>query len=331
MSQGRRLFLSSCLLSSLFAGACETNETATEAAPIVGVLELPLVHRNTGVAPPGAAQVEISPSEIRVNGETALALENGKVPAGEANGYLLPKLQAKLSGKSGMAITAHATIPYATLARVIQTGQEAGARELAFQVRKPNTTKDVGWLVLRQNHTTTTAEDGKFAASDLLPWSAFTKVWEEALSGCQASSRADCGYGPVAKAEGGQLDMMLRVRGSGMAIRMRQTGAPEAEATPAAKPKRVEMLDGLKAAPAAAKEAAPEATTEHVFTLRSDQATAVPSPISEILKPVCGSTTCPVVFEAETISSTIHVLSLLGAAFPDGTPEPKIAWVLPPQ
>lgn len=329
MSLGR-LFLSTCLVSSSLLAGCGEQEPAKETGPIVGVLELPLVHRNAGVAPPGAAKVEISPSEIRVEGETALALEQGKVPPAEASDYLLPKLQAKLAGKSGLAITAHATIPYATLARVIQTAQSAGAKELAFQVRKPGTTKDTGWLTVRQNQTTESAEDGKFAASDQLPWDAFAKAWEESLAACQASSRADCGYSPVAKAVGGQLDMMLRVRGSGMAIRMRQTGAPEVAPKPAAKPKRAEMLDGLKAAAAAPKEEA-EPTAEHVFTLRSDQATAVPSPISGIVQPVCGSVTCAVVLEAETISSTLHVLSLLGAAFPDGTPEPKVSWVLPPR
>ena len=238
-----------------------------------------------------------------------LTLQNGKVPPAEAVGYVLPKLKAKLAGKGGLAITAHATIPYATLARVIHTGFDSGAKELAFQVRKPNTTKDTGWLTIRESHFTDTPEDGKFAAGQLLPWGSFAKVWEESLSGCQESGRADCGYSPVAKAEGGELDMMLRVRGSGIAVRMRQAGVPEAAAAPAEKPKkaRAEMLDGIKAAPAA-EEKPPEPATEHVFTLRADQATAVPSPISGITKPVCGSVTCPIVLDAEGISSTIHVL-----------------------
>jgi hypothetical protein len=296
----------------------------------VGVLELPIVQRNAGNPVATAARIEISPSELRVDGEPVLTLTNGKIPPAEAVGYILPKLKAKLTGKGGLAITAHATIPYATLARVIQTGLDSGAKELAFQVRKPNTTKDTGWLTIRESHFTDTPESGKFAQGELLPWGSFAKVWEESINGCQASGRADCGYTPMAKAEGGQLDMMLRVRGSGIALRMRQEGVPEA-APEAEKPKkaRAEMLDGIKAAPVA-EEKPPEPSTEHVFTLRADQATAVPSPISGITKPVCGSVTCPIVLDAEGISSTIHVLSLLGAAFPDGTPEPKVAWVLPP-
>ncbi len=331
MLQGRPLLLSACLLGTLGSFGCsESAETKTEAAPIVGVLELPIVQRTGGNPVATAARIELSPSELRMDGEPVLALQNGKLPPGEAVDYIIPKLKVKLSGKGGLAITAHATIPYATLARVIRTGLESGAKELAFQVRKPNTTKDTGWLTIRESHFTDTPENGKFAAGELLSWDAFAKVWEESIRGCQESGRADCGYGPVTKAAGGQLDMMLRVRGSGIAVRMRQEGGPEAAAQ-ADKPKkaRAEMLDGIKAAPAA-EEKEPDPSTEHVFTLRADQATTVPSPVSGITKPVCGSVTCPVVLDAEGISSTIHVLSLLGAAFPDGTPEPKVAWVLPP-
>jgi hypothetical protein len=310
--------------------ACSTEEPKVEAAPALGVLELPLAHRNADSAPAGAVRVEVTPSEIRVEGESVLKLENGKIPAAEVSGYELPKLKAKLTGKSALAISTHAATPYATLARVMQTGYAAGAREFAFQVRKPNTTKDTGWLVVKQNHFTESAESGKFEESDLVSWDSFTKVWDESLNACQSSSRGDCGYAPMAKAEGGKLDMMLRVRGSGLAVRMRQTGVPEAAEKPAEKPKpKVEMLEGVKGA-APAEETPPEPSTEHVFTLRADQATITPSPISGITKPVCGSQTCPVVFDAEGISMTVHVLSLLGAAFPDGTPAPKVAWVLPP-
>jgi hypothetical protein len=316
------------LAASLACAACsEGEEIKADAVPIVGVLELPLAHRNSGSAPASAARVEVSPSELRVDGEPVFALENGKVPAAEASGHELPKLKAKLGGKGALAISAHATIPYATLARVMHTGAQAGAREFAFQVRKPSAPKEAGWLTIRQNQFTDTAEDGKFSEAELLAWDEFVKGWDESLSACQGSSRADCGYAPMAKAQGGKLDMLLRVRGAGLALRMRQTGAPEQPKTE--KPKRkVEMLDGIKAAAAQPAEE-PEPSTEHVFTLRADQATAVPSPISGITQPVCGSRTCPAVFEADGISMTVHVLSLLGAAFPDGTPEPKVSWVLP--
>jgi hypothetical protein len=302
------------------------------------VLELPISFRHAGTEPADAARIEIGTSEIRVGGETALALENGKIPAAERDGDILPKLKAKLAGKNVLAISVFAASPYGTLARVINTGFAAGARSLAFKVRKPGSNSEVGWMTLNQSHFTPTSEDGKFGDA-LLPWEKFTAVWEESLGACQAGIRGgDCGYRPMGKAEGGKLDMMLRVRGAGLALRCRQTGAPP-KPEPVAKPP-AELMDGVKnkkridaaaAAAAVAAAAQAEVSTEHVFSMRAEQATELPSsPISDIVKPICGSVSCPVVLDSEGISMSGTVLSLIGAAFPDNTPEPNLAWVMPP-
>jgi hypothetical protein len=196
-------------------------------------------------------------------------------------------------------------------------------------VRKPNSNTDTGWLVIKQNHFIESAEDGKFQESELPAWDMFTKVWEDAVDACQSSQRGDCGYKPVAKAAGGKLDLMLRARGTGLALRFRQTGVPTPAPGEPPKPakKAVEMLDGIKAAPVA-EEVPPEPSTEHIFTLRADQATVTPSPVSAIMKTACGAQACPAVVDAEPLGMSGRVLSLIGAAYPDGTSEPKLAWVL---
>jgi hypothetical protein len=329
----RPVLLGFCVFFGLAWGACDKNEIKSDGKPIVGVLELPIAHRSGAPEPGDAARIEIGAGEIRVAGEPVLTLENGKVPASERNGYLLPKLKDKLAGKRVLAISVYAASPYATLARVIHTGFEAGARELAFRVRKPGTSTDTGWMVLHNVHFTPSAEDGGFGEANLLPWEKFTAHWEDSLSACKAGVRSgDCGYSPLGKALGGKLDMMVRVRGTGVALRFRQTGAPPQPEKEKPKKPKVEMLEGIKGAPAAAAEPEePEPATEHVFTLRADQAAEVNSPISDITKPVCGSVSCPAVVDAEGISMSGTVLSLIGAAFPEGTPEPKLAFVLPPQ
>jgi len=323
------------------------DEVKPDMTPRLGTLELPTSHRTSDAEPTDAARVEITPAALFVDGEQVLALENAKIPVAERSGYDLPKLKAKLGGKRVAALSVYAAVPYATLARVMHTALSAGVHELAFKVRKPNSTSQTGWLIIKKSHFVKSPESGEFEAGELVPWDVFGKAWDESLAACQMSSRSDCGYKPMAKAEGGQLDMMLRVRGSGLALRFRQAGVekPVADAGTDAgkeagklaakgkdkkKKKRTEMLDGIKAAPVA-EEVPPEPSTEHVFTLRTDQATADPSPISGIVKPVCSGITCPVVLDAEGISMSIHVLSLLGAAFPDGTTSPTVAWVLPPK
>jgi len=330
------------------AVACESkDEVKPDLTPRLGLLELPSSHRVGDPEPTDATRVEITPSEVVVDGETALPLENGKVPAAERADYDLPKLKAKLGGKKALAISVYAAVPYATLARAMHSAVGAGVNELSFKVRKPNDNKKSGWLTIRNSSFIAKPDEAKFEASQLLPWDSFTKVWDESLDACQTSSKGDCGYKPMAKAEGGKLDLMLRVRGSGYALRFRQAGAPPAvdagvadagdKSASAKKPKakgkkkKAEMLDGIKAAPEAAEETPPEPSTEHVFTLRTDQATIDPSPISGITKPVCGAVSCPVVMDVEGISMSSQVVSLLGAAFPDGTPAPLIEWVLPPK
>lgn len=344
-----------CLVSSLslslLGAGCSTEEVKPEATPIVGTLELPIAHRNSDTEPGDAARIEIGTSEIRVAGETVLKLESGKIPAADRPGDVLPKLKEKLAGKKVLALTVYAASPYSTLARVINTGFEAGIHELAFRVRKPGSNTETGWLRLHGGHFVKSADDGQFGDA-LLPWDKFANVWEESLDACNAGSRGgDCGYKPMAKATGGKLDMMLRVRGSGLALRFRQTGAPapvdagvpDAAATAEAKPSKAkkgkkkpkaEMLDGIKGGGGgeAVEEAPPEPATEQVFSLRAEQAAEVPSsPISDIVKPICGSVSCPAVLESEGISMSGTVISFIAAAFPNGTPEPKLAWVLPKQ
>lgn len=329
--------------------ACGKEEVKPDLTPRVGVLELATAHRIGDSAPAGPAHIEIAPKELVVDGETLIPLENGKIPAAEKSGYELPKLKGKLGGKQSLELSVYAAVPYATLARVMYTASQAGIGEVAFKVRKPNSTNQVGWMVMKQNHFIKSPDQSEFQESELLPWDKFTAVWDESLMSCQsAGPKADCGYEPQAKASGGKLDMMLRVRGSGYALRFRQAGAPEvADAgVPDAggdkkadkgkdkkkkKKHKAELLDGIKGAPEAPEETPPEPSHEHVFTLRTDQATVDPSPISGIVKPLCSAIVCPIVLDVEGISMSGQIFGLLGAAFPDGTTAPKIAWVLPPK
>ena len=342
----RRVALAAC---ALIACACGKEEGKPDTAARLGVLELPIAHRTEDAPPGNAAQLEITPGALLVEGEEVLPLDKGKLPASELAGYDIGKLKRTLAGKPALAISVYSATPYATLARVVHSALSAGIEGLTFKVRRPNATSKTGWLTIPRSHFTEAADDGKFAEADLLPWDSFGGAWEESLAACQVSAKADCGYRPISKAQGGKLDMLLRVRGSGIALRFRQAGAAP-QATVGAglheqvaragsrklddKPKRrkrAELLDGVSGSAARDPEAPPEPSTEHVFTLRGDQATADPSPVTGIVRPVCGGVSCPVVLDAEGISMSGQVLGLLGAAFPDGSPAPRVAWVLPPK
>lgn len=321
-----------CVACSGMSGfGCGAEEAKPNLPAVLATIELPIAHRTANAAPSEATQVELGTSELRIEGGRELKLTNGRVPAGEIRDHVLANFKAKLGAKRVVAISAHAAVPYATLALVIHTALTSGAKELAFKVRKPGSNTDTGWLFVRDNRFARSAEQAVFAAAELPTWDSFARVWEDAVDACQQiSQRGDCGYKPVLKAAGGQLDLMLRARGTGLALRFRQTGAPEPATQPKTARQAAEMLDGVKAPPQA-REAPPEPSTEHVFTLRADQATVTPSPISSVMKLACGSQTCPAVVDAESGSMSGRVIALIGAAFPDGSADPKLAWVLPSQ
>jgi hypothetical protein len=315
---------------ALLLAACSESKKEVDTKPIVGVLELPFSHRFGASEPVGAARVEIAPGEVRVDGETVITLDAGKVKAEDRAGYVVPKLKDKLSGKSALALNVHAAVPYATLARVVDTANEAGVKTLVFHVRKPGTTTEAGWMSLGMNRFTQSAEQGGFPESELVAFDSFAAHWEDSIDACSVVQNGDCGYRPMAKAQGGKLDMLLRVRGAGLSVRFRQTGAPPKPAeAPKPKAELIEGIKGPKGGAAPAEEAPPEPSTEHVFSLRSDAASASPSPISGIAAPVCAKTSCPAVVDGDPLSMSGTVLSLIGAAFPDGSPEPRLSWVLP--
>ena len=257
-----------------------------------------------------------------------LALENGKVPAAERSGYVLPKLKAKLAGKRVLAISVYAASPYATLARVIHTGFEAGARELAFKVRKPGTTTDTGWMVLHDEPLHAQRRGRQVSARRrCCPGRSSRREWEESLSACQAGVRGgDCGYARSARPPGGKLDMMLRVRGRAWRC---ASARPARRRQPRSRKKpKAEMLEGIKgearrrsrrrgARGARARDRA------RVHAARRSGRRGAELAGQRHHKPVCGSVSCPAVVDAEGISMSGTVLSLIGAAFPDGTPEPN--------
>jgi len=325
------------LLCGLSLAGCEgEGDGADEKPPLVGLLELPLSHRNTDKEPSSATRVEIGPGEIRVGSETALTLQGGKVADTDRQGNLLPALKTKLSASPtrALALVVHGATPYATLARVIHTGFESGARELYFQVRKPAATTEAGWMRLSKVRMTDRTDPPVFEPSEMPSWEQFTDAWAEARAGCKEDPAGDCGYVPSVKAKGGKLDMLLRSRGVGISVRFRQF-LPEAEATAQAEQEKQEkaakgpeMLDGI-AAPAPKAEEQEDPSTEATFNMRAEQAAQPESPFSAIVQPVCGQEECAAIVESEGISLTARVIALIGAAFPDGTPEPALALSAP--
>lgn len=311
--------------------ACDDDEEAKKAEetkPILGVMELAISHRTDG-SQPGGAHIEISPTKLRVDGEEVAALANGKLAEGDAS-----KLDAALQKAShqAAALEMHAQTPYATLVAVLDALDGASVSGVAFKSRDPESPSETGWTHVRGFELVDSLpEDTLVEQSSVSPrsWDEFTKVWETAQQGCRSAMSGSCAYKPKNVAEGGDLRIKLEAKGHAMNVVYQRVGGEPVEEQGEEKGGGVQMMEGVpNVDPVEEVEEAPPATIAQ-FQFRAKEASASPSPISETTAPLCGKTACGVALVAEPTTMTARVVSLIGAAFPDGTPEPSVAFVRP--
>ena len=69
--------------------------------------------------------------------------------------------------------------------------------------------------------------------------------------------------------------------------------------------------------------------TYALFQFRYQEALSKTSPITGTIAPVCRSKECGVVVTADKVTRFVNLISLIGAAFPDGTPTPGFAFEMP--
>jgi len=326
------------------------EETPPPSGPIVSVLELPVTLRSQGAAPSDAANVEISTNEIHVGGQNVVTLASGFVPEADRQSGQIPKLTKALSaGPHGaVSLSVASGAAYETVLLTLATAKAAGVSKVAFQVRAPSATT-AGHLVLEAfdvKPRTNSEANQTFAGLSPRPWTDFSTQWDAVGNACKSSPTGSCAYKPEKIADGGELKIVLHAAGQGVNVEYFRIG-PLPEPTEAAEPeksakgakkkkpakkkgKKVEMIDGVPGPKDVVDEAlnAPPAT-EALFQFRAQEAVANPSAVTATIKPVCGTSACGVVTQSEKATPFVRVISLLGAAFPDGTTAPQVVFELP--
>ena len=337
--------LPSALLAFLCAGAfaCGNKEEAPAAptGPIVSVLDLSLSLRSRAAAPSDAHEVELGSGALAVGGQQVLTLTDGQFAPADRSGDELPKLKEAL-GKSphaNMVFSVGSSVPYSSAALVLQTAKAAGVKSVSFKVRAPGSTSNTGFMTLDNfslRPKSKNDEEIAIAGSTTRPWSDFTSKWDAVQSACRASPTGNCAYKPEQIADGGNLRIVLYAAGQGANIAFYRVGAPPPEPAPAApepdkkgkKAKGKTKKNSKTVDPVADVEQAPPAT-EAGFQFRTQEAVNAASAISESMRPVCGASACGVVVQGEKATLFVRLLALIGAAFPDGTPAPIVAFELP--
>jgi hypothetical protein len=334
-----------CLLGLVAgsAAACGKKEdtAAAPSGPIVNVLDLALSARNSGTAPSDAYDVEVASTAINVGGQQALTLTDGVVPPAERSGDIVPKLKDALAKTphANMILSVSSSVPYSTAALVLSTAKAANVKSVSFKVRPPGSQSNTGFLTLDNfsvRPKTKNDEDVAIPGAPTRPWSDFTSQWDAVQSGCRGAPSGNCASKPESIADGGNLRTTLYAAGQGVNVAFYRVGAPPPPPAaepekPAKKGKGKDKGKGKKDKnfdPVAEVEQAPPAT-DATFQFRAQEAVAASSAISETTRPVCGQTACGVAVQGEKATLFVRLLSLLGAAFPDRTPAPAVAFELP--
>jgi hypothetical protein len=335
------------LLAPLATVGCDSKEeppgatASDETGRPLSDMELPVSLRTGDPAPTNAFAIEATTEQLRIDGAPILPLEKGRLAKSDAdfvNGTI-PKLAAALKGgKSALSMRLQANLPYETTALVLGTAAKAGIFNVHFQVRKTGATPQTGWINASQFVMSSRADDvPPITAVPHQTWDAFTAKWESVLDGCKSGKSGNCAYVDDNFAVGGTLKIELFASGRGVNVDFYRRGlTAEQEADEEKKrlqflaQKKEDFLQGRIDHDAMVEILLlGDPSTQAFFQQRYQDALTPPSAISATMAPMCHSMKCGVVVSAETITSMLNVLSLMGAAFPDGTPAPAYAFEQP--
>lgn len=332
------------LASLLCAAGCHEKAKPASSAPIVGVLELPISLRNADAAPANPLRIEVSPTEMRLDGRNVLDLQSGRAPEAERRDDMLPRLRAAIQGggvKKAATVRMHVDTPYETLVAILNTLRNVGVDTIAFAVRK-GATPQTGWMTLSDVRVQQPSDQPvEFVGHAQRQWDEFVKMWDSVQDACLKDQSVDCDPKPEITTSsgkhdwvvpGGSMVMTLLAKGNALKLSFERSGPAEGVdgGTESDKQKALEtLLRRLTKAVKPGEEPPPALATEAAFTWRFPAATESQSPISIAVRPLCGVQPCGAVVTSDYLTPSMRVLSFIGAAFPNGTPAPSLVFERP--
>jgi hypothetical protein len=339
--------LAALLLLPLAASGCKKKEVETAAASAkdevgrpLGDLEIPVSLRTKDPAPTNAHNVEATSEQMRLDGRPVIALSKGVVAPEDQRDGIIPKLDSALrtASKSTIALRLEAILPYETVALMLNTAKQAGVMNAAFQVREVGSSTTTGWLDA-DSYVMSSRADDMPPIQSVTPkgWEEFTAKWKQVTEACRTAPSGNCAYADNNFAKGGTLKIELFTSGRGINIDFYQRGlTPEqqkeeekARAKELAQKKEQFLQGHLSHEEMVEYLLLGDPSTQALFQFRYNEALTRNSPLTRTIAPVCHQDKCGVVVSADSISQMVRVVSLLGAAFPDGTPAPAYAFEMP--
>jgi hypothetical protein len=278
---------------------------------------------------------------LRVGRVPQLELHNGKFALTGVMSGVASKLDAAWQRplRSCVTISAHAGVAYQTLALVLASAHRAGVSRLALQVRKPGPSAELGWLVPAVFVAMPPGpNEVPLPTAGARSWDEFVAAWPGMHEACsRASQSGGCGYVNPSAAQGGTLKIVLRAAGQGANLEFHRAGLSEAQLASEAKQRkskvaarREDVAQGRVERTDVEKELSDaQPATQAAFQFRGNEAVNAPSPLSATMRPLCGGSACSAVVAADPAVPVARVLALIGAAFPDGSGAPALAFEEP--
>jgi biopolymer transport protein ExbD len=302
--------------------------------------ELPVSLRLSDSAPTDARQVEATDEQLRIDGDPVVPLTKGRVAASDQSDGVIPKLEERLRSpqRSTLALRVQANLPYETTALVLNTARKAGVANAAFQVREVGEAKKIGWLAVDGYVMTSKADDlPPITAVKSKSWNAFTDLWQPIFDGCRTAGNGNCAYVTDNVAQGGTLRMELMASGRGININFFRRGLTREQEIEEEKmrarllaTKKEDFLQGrIDHDEMVETLLLGDPSTYALFQFRYQEALKRNSALTKTMAPICHKEKCAIVVTADSITPMLNVITMIAAAFPDGTTMPAIAFEQP--
>jgi biopolymer transport protein ExbD len=343
----RALLLVPILASATALNGCDKKAEETAAASATEAagrrlvdMELPVSLRTTDSQPVNAYEVEATSEGIHLGGSPVQKLEKGNPLPEDVRDGILPKLEAALRGqsKSTIALRLEAIIPYETLALILNTAKQVGVNNAAFQVREVGSSPKTGWIAIDNFVMASRADDvPPIQTVNPLSWDDFTKKWEIITKACRTAPSGNCAYADKNFARGGTLKIELHTSGRGLNINFFRRGLTPAQehdeevkrTKELAKKKEAFLQGHISHDEMVEYLLLGDPSTQALFQFRYQEALASPSALTDTIGALCHQQKCPIEIAADKISPMVRVVSLIGAAFPNGTQQPAYAFEMP--
>lgn len=343
----RALLLVPILASATAFSGCDKKAEETAAASATEAagrrlvdMELPVSLRTTDSQPVNAYEVEATSEGIHLGGSPVQKLEKGNPAPEDVRDGILPKLEAALraQSKSTIALRLEAIIPYETLALILNTAKQVGVQNAAFQVREVGSSPKTGWIAVDNYVMASRADDvPPINTVNALSWDDFTKNWDTVTKACRQAPSGNCAYADKNFARGGTLKIELHTSGRGLNVNFYRRGLTpaqeheeEVKRTKELAKKKESFLQGhISHEEMVEFLLLGDPSTQAFFQFRYQEALASPSALTDTIGALCHQQKCPIEISADKVSPMVRVVSLLGAAFPNGQQQPAYAFEMP--